>query len=344
MAMAWRTTALVSLVVALGGCGGIDDGASPADGAIDVPDGFAIVEVRAGLRGPTQISPGPDGTLLVAQLNGGEGEGTGQVLLVHLASDAEPTVLFDGLQKPTGVTLLNDEVWVMEERTLSRGPITGGELEVVLDDLPYNGRSEGTLTAAPDGRLLYNTSGSIDGTGTAEGSGTLWALTPGGDPEVVALGFKHAYARVYDEAGMLWQTEISDGTYDGEPPPDELVAVTPGDDFGWPRCIGDRLPVEFYEGTAESCAETPRSQALFDPGATPTAVAVAPWDPDVLLVALWNEGRVVAVPRRAGEGPVAGEDFLTGIAHPQHLLADGDRLLVTDFDGGRILAVTETGS
>lgn len=38
--------------------------------------------------------------------------------------------------------------------------------------------------------------------------------------------------------------------------------------------------------------------------------------------------------------PVAEEDFLTGLDHPQHVVADGERLLVVDFHGGRILAVT----
>ncbi|MGH9272044.1 MAG: PQQ-dependent sugar dehydrogenase [Ilumatobacteraceae bacterium] len=323
-------------------CGGGDDGAGVAVEDVEVPEGFEVTEVRSGLVGPSQISPGPDGTLLVAQLNGGEGDGTGQVLLLDPGSDAEPTVLFDGLQKPTGVALLEDEVWVMEERTLSRGSLAGGELEVVLDDLPYNGRSEGTLSTTTDGRLLYNTSGTIDGTAAADGSGILWALTPGGQPEELARGFKHAYARTYDDAGTLWQTEMSDGTYDGEPAPDELVAVAPGDDFGWPRCIGDGQPVTFYEGTAEICASTPPSQALFDPGATPTSVAIAPWDGEVLLVALWNQGRVVSVSRQQGDGPVPITDFLTGVANPQHLLADGDRLLLTDFTGGRLLAITPT--
>jgi hypothetical protein len=34
--------------------------------------------------------------------------------------------------------------------------------------------------------------------------------------------------------------------------------------------------------------------------------------------------------------------FLTGVRHPQHLLALGDRLLVVDHAGGRILAVSAT--
>ncbi|MBA3604891.1 MAG: glucose sorbosone dehydrogenase, partial [Acidimicrobiia bacterium] len=301
-----------------------------------------------GLRGPTQFVVRDDDTVIIAQLNGEEGGGTGQVVAVAPdddgVADAEPAVLFESLDKPTGVEVLGDQIWVMEKRRLSSGPIDGGELTTVLDELPFNGRSEGTLTATDDGRLLYDTSGTLDGVNPADGAGILWALTPGGEPEELARGFKHAYARTFDAAGTLWQTEMSDGSYDGESAPDEVVAVAPGDDFGWPRCIGDRVPVDFYDGTAETCAGTPRSHALFAPGATPTSIAVAPWDPDMLLVALWNEGRIVSVPRAGGDdGPVEVTDFLTGLAHPQHLVADGDRLLVGDFDGGRILAVTATG-
>lgn len=339
-----RTLLIVTAVLVGAACG--SDGPASVDG-VEVPDGYGVTELVDGFVGPTQISRGPDGSLLVAQLDGGEGDGTGQVLRVDLDGSDDPVVLFDDLVKPTGVVLLDgpagEEIWVMEERRLSHGPVDGGELEVELDELPYNGRSEGTLDVADDRRLLYNTSGTLDGVDAAEGAGILWALTPGDDPEPIASGFKHAYARTYGADGTLWSTEMSDGTYDGEPAPDELVAVSPGDDFGWPQCIGDGQPVEFYEGTDEGCADAPPSHALFDPGATPTSVALAPWDDEVLLVALWNQGRVVAVPTEGGDGPVEFEDFLTGLDRPQHLLADGDRLLVVDYDGGRILAVTAEG-
>jgi len=334
----------VLAVATLTSCG--DEGPAAVDG-VEVPDGFAVSEVAGGLNGPTQFVRDED-RLLVAQLNGEEGGGTGQVVATALddagEADGDPSVLFEDLAKPTGVEVVAGEIWVMEERRLSRGPLDGGELTTVLDELPFNGRSEGTLTAIEDGRLLYDTSGTLDGTEAAEGSGILWSLTPGGEPVEVARGFKHAYARTFDADGTLWQGEMSDGSYDGEPAPDELVAVEEGDDFGWPRCVGDGTPVDLYGGTEESCAETPPSHALFEPGATPTSVAVAPWDPDTLLVALWNQGRIVSVPRDGGEdGPVEVEDFLTGLERPQHLLADGDRLLVGDYTGGRILSVTADG-
>jgi len=338
------TLAATALTLAMAGVACGDDEAATegprSGGEVEAPDGFRVSEVVDGLDGPTQMVLDADGALVVAHLNGAEDGGDGQVLRIDLdRRDAEPEVLFDGLVSPTGVAVLDDEIWVMEERTLSRGPIEGGELEVVLDDLPFNGRSEGTLTATPDGDLLYNTSGALDGTSAAEGSATLFSLTPGRDPVPLATGFKHAYARVLDADGTLWQTEVSEGSFGGDPIPDELVSVEPGDDFGWPRCVGDRVPVELNEGTEELCADTPRSHVVFEPAATPTSVEVAPWDPDLLVVALWVEGRVVTVPRRQGEGPVEPSTFVSGIEHPQHLLADGDRLLVSDHETGRILAV-----
>jgi hypothetical protein len=115
--------------------------------------------------------------------------------------------------------------------------------------------------------------------------------------------------------------------------------VTPGVDHGWPTCIGDRTPVVEFGGTGKLCEGGPQTQALFASGATPTSVAVAPWDPETLLVALWVEKRVVAVPRTAEGRPHQVVEVLGGDIRPQHLLADGDRLLVTDFDGGRVLAV-----
>ena len=51
------------------------------------------------------------------------------------------------------------------------------------------------------------------------------------------------------------------------------------------------------------------------------------------------EQRVVAVPRTTEGAPHEPIEVLGGEVRPQHLLADGDRLLVVDFDGGRILAV-----
>lgn len=345
---------LIGASLAGTGCVGASPEADPVAG-IDVAGGFAVEELVGGLDGPTQATHHPDGRLVVAELNGGENDGTGRVVAIELDGDRGAEVLVGNLDKPTGVEVLDGELWVMEQRRLSRVPLAGagaGRPTVVLDDLAFNGRSETTLTATPDGTLLYGTTGSLAGGRPRQGSGVLWELDPAtATPIAVSAGFKNAYGHTFGPDGRLWVTEISDGSFDGRPAPDELVEVTAGVDHGWPACVGDRTPVAEYGGAATSCAAGPPSQALFDPGATPTSVAVAPWDPDTLVVALWRERRVVTVPAdpvvdpgAAGGSPHAPVDLLVGLEtgdpfRPQHLLVDGDRLLVVDFDGGRILAL-----
>ncbi len=331
--------ASVACLVATGCVG--DDPSTGAEGA-DSLVGEVAVE---GLAGPTQLVIGDDGDWLVAQLAGGENDGTGQVVwLDPNALDAPPEVILDGLDKPTGVALFAGELWVMERDRLTRGPldgaVDGSDRTVVADDLPTNGRSEGTLTVDGD-RLLYDTSGRLEADGTATtGSGTLWAATVDGGIRAVATGFKHAYAHVRAADGTLYTTEIGDGRYDGEQQRDELVPVVEGADHGWPRCVGDNRPVAEYGGTEAACADVPRSLALFPAGATPTSVVAAPWDQAVLLVALWNEGEVAAVSTDDG----SYEIVYTGAEHPQHLTVDDDRVLLTDHVAGRIIALTESNS
>jgi glucose/arabinose dehydrogenase len=306
-----------------------------------------VVELLAdGLDGPTQLVVLRNGDLIVSEIGGAEDGGLGRVLRLAGRDLALRTPLLEGLSKPTGIAVVDDQLWVMEQRRLSVGPLEHtSDRTVVLDDLPFNGRSEGTLTVDANLGVLYDTSGSRRADRPAElvtGSGTLWSIaSPTAEPAIVASGFKHAYAHVIDADGQLWSTEMSDGRLDGAVPPDELVRVTTGDDFGYPLCVGDRDPVAELGATNETCAATPRSHALFPPGATPTSVAVAPWDPDVLVVALWNRGEVVAVPRSEAGRPHVPEVLLSGVGAPQHLVADHDRLLLTDFAGGRILSITK---
>jgi glucose/arabinose dehydrogenase len=325
-----RCLALVAAVL-LAGCAGSVDG-------ITVPDGFSVEVLADGFDRPTQIVPAGDGRLLVAQLAGAEGDGTGEIVAFAPSDPDAREVLFTDLDKPTGIVAVGETIWVMQRNSLWRGSITGGGLSVVLDDLPFNGRSEGTLTETPDGRVLFDTSGTLRDGQVVEGSGALWMIDDAGIPELVASGFKHAYAHTFATDGALWTTEISDGSYDGTAAMDELIPVEFGVDHGWPSCVGDNRPVARYGGSAASCAAVPSSAAVFEPGATPTSVAIAPWDPDVLLVALWNRGEVVAVDV-SERFPVEPRTFLTGIAHPQHLLVFEGRLLVVDHDGGRVLAV-----
>lgn len=307
-----------------------------------LPDGYRAEAVVTGLSGPTQMTFGPDGQFYVAQLAGGENSGTGEVLRIDLATGEQETLLRN-LFKPTGLAVTETDLWVMAGNRLLRAPLTetgAGRPEAVLQGLPNNGRSEGTLTLTPDGGLLYETSGALGANGPQPNSGVLWRLelADPAEPEPLVTGLKGSYAHAFAPDGTLYTTEIGDDWVGGGPPPDELNVVSAGADYGWPRCYGWGRAAGEYGGTAEMCAETERPLALFARNATPTSVAVSPFAPNELIVALWVPSQVVRVNAETGEVT----PFLTGVQLPQHLLTDGDTLLVSGFAAGRIYRITRT--
>lgn len=222
-----------------------------------------------------------------------------------------------------------------------------GRLEPVLGDLPFNGRSNGTLTVSPDGKLLFETSGRRQGNQAQPGSATLWQMSPDDptEPAPLAGGFKGAYAHTFDAGGNLFSTDIGDDPVNGHPPPDEVNLVVPGGDYGWPHCFGDREAALNYGGTPEKCRETKPPLAVFAPQSTPTSVVASPFEQNDLLVALWGpvNPRVVRVPYNP-ETFQASEaaTFIAGLTLPQSLLVlpDGS-LLVSDFARGTVYRIAK---
>ena len=276
---------------------------------LTLPEGYTATVVTTGLEQPTQMTLGPDGRLWLSELSGGENAGAGQIVALDLAT-GEREVLLSGLFKPTGLAVLNNTLWIAAGRDLLRAPLVDGRPgtpEKVFENLPFNGRSNGTLTPTPDGALLFETSGSRQGNGAAAGSGTLWRLEPtkttkNPTPQPLATGLKGAYAHTYDAAGVLYTTEIGDDPVNGGPPPDELNRVVPGGDYGWPQCYGDRQPARNYGGTPEVCAETQAPLALFAPNSTPVSVVASPFRAGALLVALWGPRHARCGERRREDG------------------------------------------
>lgn len=329
------------------------DAPSAADGAAAgssqpvaprVGDGLDATLVTDGLDGPTQMTRGPDGRLWVAQLAGGENAGRGQVVAVDDDGDVE--VMLTDLDKPTGLAWLDGAWWIQTPEALLRAD---GERpappEAVVDGLPNNGRSNGTLTPTADGTLLFETSGRERDGGAVDGSGILWELDPDRPdaPRPLATGLKNAYAHVR-VGETLWSTEVAE-SIGGVAAPDELVRIDESADHGWPACVGDRVPVERFGGDATRCRDTRRPDVTFPVGATPTSIVADPFG-DGLLVALWTTGTVVAVaPGDDGSAPIEVTDdaaVITGLPTPQHLLVDGDALLVSDHRTGQVWRISAT--
>lgn len=331
-----------TLLIALGvvGCGEPAD--DTGDASVAVASGYELeFDVVTGLDGPTQMIEGPDGRLWVAQLAGPEGAQQGQVVAVDVPSSSGTEVLLDGLDKPTGLAVLDGALWIQQRRSLLRaslregegGPAVG-ETELVLDRLPYNGRSEGTLTVTPDQTLLYETSGALAGDRAVEESGMLWELDPAAPerPDPIGTGLKNAYAHVFLDDGSLAITDVLEPLPGVEPQDEVNLLRVEGSDFGWPRCVNEAVPVTRFGATEPACRETVVPLALLGTGTTPTSVVVPPWDPGVVLLARWSARDVVRVPLAGGEQ----QQVLSFDGRPQHLLVRDDHVLVSDHATGRI--------
>ncbi len=300
-------------------------------------DEFDLSVVVDGLDRPTQITEGPDGLLLVAQLAGGENDATGEIVAVDVEGGTQ-RVIVDGLDKPTGVLWADGVVWIMVRRGLLRADwsdpsASAAEPVAVLDDLAFNGRSESTLTALGDGRFLYATTGTLSNGTAAPGSGTLWTFDPSDTTSVpVAVGLKNAYAHAVLDDGRVVLTEIGDSA--GDPPVEEVdvVDVAAGAstvDFGWPDCPGDT-----------DCAGIERPLALFPAASTPTGIAAIGND---IYVTLFVSGELMRLDRAAwvdGDPPLEPEVVMAELEGPHTVLARPDgSLWISEHFADRVVAV-----
>lgn len=313
-----------------------------ADPTADPTSGSGDEVVVSGLAQPTQFETLRDGRLLVAQLNGDEEAKNGQILVIDPRTD-ERTILISGLDKPTGVAYLTGTIWIMTRRGLAKSEwstasVEAGPVVPVLSDLPYNGRSQGTLTKLDvnDGsgaRLIYETSGddqAVNAVAPDSGSGRLWAFSPNTlSSTVIATGLKNAYAHTALQDGRLITTEVS--AANSNPPPDELHVIDldgSPPNLGWPACPPGSEP------TSGPCAGVEPAVVVLPENATPTGIARIG---DQIYVALWFTGELRSIDLANPQTQVV---IRSGLDAPQHVEAQADgSLLLSEHNTGRILRI-----
>jgi glucose/arabinose dehydrogenase len=264
----------------------------------------------------------------VAQLNGGENAGTGQVIVIDSAG-AKPQVILDNLMKPTGLAWFNDALYVVAHRDVLKFTVVNGKLgapQVLTRDLPFNGRSLGHIKAGPspdpltgdsESRLYFSSSG-----GVAGASGFIYSMKlDGSDQRIVASGLKNAYAFAWSLAdGMMYSTEIGDALVN--PPPEEINVIQRDADYGWPAC-----------SATQTCAGVDNPIATFPAHSTPTGIA---WWEGSLIVALFGpaDPHVARIALDAQGNAAAPADFIRGMGNPiDVIITPQGTLLALDFAG-----------
>ena len=246
--------------------------ANPAN--VSLPDGFRIsVFSKGGLGGGLVephggVNPGArfmafhDGTLFVAVP--GTEDGGGKVVALPDAdgdgrADRHVTVV-DGLNRPNSIAFHDDQLYVANTFSVVRYDLAGlgvenGSREVVVDDLAEsNAKSAWTTTIAIHNGSLWISKGTAVKSGRPHDQGFREKITrcslDGEDCETIATGLRNAVGMTFTPGGELVVTEMGMGHTDPNYPPDELIVVRRGANYGWPYCHADNEPIDpaFVEG------------------------------------------------------------------------------------------------
>ena len=211
---------------------------------VQLPPGYRIDVVAAGLGAPRFMAFDGAGNLIVTALD------AGTVFRFPFAEGqlGDPETLISGLQAPSSVAFLTTDdqeyLYVGEVNQVSRFPYSPdgptGAQEVIIPDLPTEGHFTRTVTFGPDGALYLSVGSSCNI--CQEDSPIRAAISranpDGSDLTVYARGLRNAVGLAFQpETKLLWATVNERDNQGNEIPPDMVTIVDEGANYGWPDCI-----------------------------------------------------------------------------------------------------------
>ncbi|MFE1108660.1 sorbosone dehydrogenase family protein [Streptomyces rochei] len=316
----------------------------PAKGSVKV-----VRTVATGLKSPWGLAPLPGGGLLVSSRDeatitrvdektgektelgevpgvaaSGEGGLLGLALSPDYASDHMVYAYFTSASDNRIVRMRYDEKKPSGEQL--------GEPDTVFRGIPkgviHNG---GRIAFGPDG-MLYAGTGESGDTGLSQDKeslgGKILRMTPDGEPApgnpfpdsvVYSYGHRNVQGLAWDDRQRLFASEFGQETWD------ELNAIKPGDNYGWPEAEGKGGGSGFHDPLAQWSTDE----------ASPSGIAFA--GGSVWMAGLRGE-RLWRVPLKGTEAAADPQAFLEGEYGRLRTVvaAGGDRLwLVTSNTDGR---------
>ncbi|MFI9769911.1 PQQ-dependent sugar dehydrogenase [Streptomyces sp. NPDC052415] len=339
-----------------GGSSGAGDGAASSGAASQAPpssratddtppaEGSAKVvrTVAEGLKSPWGLAPLPDGDLLVSSRDegtitrvdtetgkktevgevpgvspAGEGGLMGLALSPDYASDHMVYAYFTSASDNRIVRMLVDEDKPPGEQL--------GAPDTIFRGIPkgfiHNG---GRIAFGPD-KMLYAGTGESGEEGLSQDKeslgGKILRMTPEGEPApgnpfpdspVYSYGHRNVQGLAWDTEQRLFAAEFGQNTWD------ELNAIKPGDNYGWPEAEGESDDPAFRSPIAQWSTDE----------ASPSGIAYA--EGSVWMAGLRGE-RLWRVPLKGTEAAADPQSFLEGDYGRLRTVvpAGGDKLWVT---------------
>ncbi|MEV5438064.1 PQQ-dependent sugar dehydrogenase [Streptomyces sp. NPDC052682] len=311
--------------------------APPAQGSVKV-----LRTVATGLDSPWGLAPLPDGDLLVSSRDegtivrvddrtgrktelgevpgvsaAGEGGLLGIALSPGYASDHMVYAYFTSASDNRVVRMLYDESKPSGEQLGAPDTIFKGIPKGVI----HNG---GRIAFGPD-RMLYVGTGESGDTGLSQDrkstGGKILRLTPEGEPApgnpfpnspVYSFGHRNVQGLAWDSRQRLFAAEFGQNTWD------ELNAIKPGGNYGWPEAEGRSDDTRFRNPIAQWSTDE----------ASPSGIAYA--QGSVWMAGLRGE-RLWRIPLKGTEASADPQAFLEGEYGRLRTVvpAGGDRLWLT---------------
>lgn len=331
--------------------------------SITVPDGFQVNIYASGLRGPRLMDVGPDGTLFVAERDGGR-----VVALPDKDGDGKADNTFaveDELARPNSVFVYSGTVIVGEQGQISQAlfgaDYKATDRKVVVPNLPSGGiHNSKTAVVGSDGRLyvaMGSTCNVCDENDERRAAVSVYGLDGSGG-DVFARGLRNAVGLAPNPwTGEVWASNNGRDLMGDDLPPETVYALKQGGDYGWPRCYAGRIPDPDIGKSANACDGVEAPVVEMQAHMAPLGIAFykggnfpAPYN-DSLYVALhgsWNRSskvgyKVMQVPLK--DGRVAGEavDFATGFLSPEDLVTGRPAGVAMGKDGSLFISDDKAG-
>ncbi|MGM0350607.1 PQQ-dependent sugar dehydrogenase [Streptomyces sp. Adlamb9] len=320
------------------------ESAAPAKGSVRV-----LRTVAEGLKSPWGLAVLPGGDLLVSSRDdgtitridpdtgrktelgtvsgvspAGEGGLLGIALPPHYASDHMIYAYFTSASDNRIVRMLYDDKKPAGEQL--------GAPDTLFKGIPkgpiHNG---GRIAFGPDG-MLYAGTGESGRRGLAQDrdslGGKILRLTPDGEPApgdpfpdspVYSLGHRNVQGLAWDDRQRLFASEFGQDTWD------ELNAIKPGGNYGWPDAEGKSADPRFQNPIAEWHTDD----------ASPSGIAYVH---GVIWMAALKGERLWRIPLHGTRAAAAPQSFLTGTYGRLRTVApagDGKLWLITNNTDGR---------
>ncbi len=208
----------------------------PAGRTLEVPAGFKVEEFASGFEKPRYMLELPGGTVLVT-------DSVAKGVVHAIAPDKSKKALLSGLDRPFGMALYKDHLYVCEATAIQRYPFNAKTMEIgkaqKIVALDTYGKGHWTRTVAFDKKgTMYVSIGSASNIdpGDPKDRAAINIYNPDGSGhEVMAGGLRNPVSiRFHPQSGKLWTTvQERDGLGD-DLVPDFFTEVKPGAFYGWP--------------------------------------------------------------------------------------------------------------